>query len=60
MANREADQQNYSIGQAVLNGLALLVASALFIAALFLCRRMGDAARSSVRWMKVALIFIAL
>ena len=49
-----------TIGKAVLTGLALVVVSALFIAALFVCRHRGDAARNVVRWLKAALVFMGL
>lgn len=51
---------NFWIGGAVLHALIMVVAGALFIAGMFLCRRRADRARNVVRWLKIALFFFGL
>lgn len=51
---------NFWIGGAVLHALTLVVTGALFIAAVFLCRRRSDRARNVVRWLKLTLFFFGM
>lgn len=48
---------NFHIGRAVLHAIVIVATAGLFLASLFLCRQMGDRARSVVRWLKAALFF---
>ncbi|PKS10994.1 hypothetical protein jhhlp_002753 [Lomentospora prolificans] len=50
---------NYSIGNAAVTGLLLLINVGLFLASLFVCRRHGDQARGYVTWMKISFMFFS-